>query len=132
MTTMSEFEIKSQDGPFLADPGQIVRVEHVSRVMEFTMADGTVYTSIYIRQSFEAELETLLADSHFIQPHKSFVVNMDYVAEVTPREFVMTDGAVVPISRNNEDVKKRYLEYLTQVGRSAADGPADGQDENGL
>lgn len=114
---MCDFEIKGRDGSVSVKLGQIVRVEHVSRVMQFYMSDGSVYTSIYIRQPFETELELLLSDEHFIQPHKSFIINMDYVSEVTPREFVMTDGAVIPISRNNGDVKKLYLEYLTRAGR---------------
>lgn len=114
---MCDFEIKGRDETVLVKPEQIVRVEHVSRVMQFYMSDGSIYTSIYIRQPFEAELEQLLSDGHFIQPHKSFIINMDYISEVTPREFVMTDGAVIPISRNNGEVKKQYLEYLTRAGR---------------
>lgn len=113
---MCDFEIKGRDGAVLVKKEQIVRVEHVSRVMQFYMSDGSMHTSIYIRQPFEAELEQLLLDDRFIQPHKSFIINMDYVSEVTPREFVMTDGTAVPISRNNGEAKKQYLEYLTKAG----------------
>lgn len=117
MTGTCDFQIKGRDETVLVRPEQIVRVEHVSRVMQFYMADGKTYTSIYIRQPFETELEALLWTGNFIQPHKSFIINMDYIVDVAAQEFVMTDGAVIPISRNNGEVKKQYLEYLTRVGR---------------
>lgn len=111
------FSFKSRDGMVDVDPGEIIRVENASRVMQFFMADGGIYQSVYMRQPFEAELETLLQDGRFIQPHKSFVINMDYIETVEPQAFVMTDGAVIPISRNNASAKKRYLEYLSGLGK---------------
>lgn len=111
------FSIKSRDGMIQAEFGQITRVENVSRTMHFHMADGQVYTSVYIRQSFEVQLEELLLDGRFIQPHKSFVINMDYIEKVMPHDFVMTDGTMIPISRNNTSAKKQYLEYLSRAAR---------------
>lgn len=121
---MCDFQIRCRDEAVLVKPEQIVRVELVSRAMHFYIADGEEYTSIYIRQSFEAELEELLVAGNFIQPHKSFIINMDYITDVAAQEFVMTDGAVIPISRNNAEVKKQYLEYLTRAGSRERAGEA--------
>ena len=110
------YTFKSRDGIVSIDLDRLVRVENVARVMHFYMDDGEMFESVYIRKPFELQLENLLNDRRFIQPHKSFIVNMDQVEKVMTHDFMMTDGTVIPISRNNLALaKKRYLEYLSNM-----------------
>lgn len=112
----SMISIKSKDGIVNINTSQLMYVQNVSRVMRVCMADGRVIESVYIRQPFEEELKELLKSDHFLQPHKSFVINLDYVEKLLPHDFVMRGGTVVPISRNNlTATKKRYLEYLSKA-----------------
>lgn len=109
------YTFKSRDGIVNIEMSKLIRVENVSRVMHFYMEDGTVYESVYIRKPFEQQLEKLLSDGRFIQPHKSFIVNMEQVEKVLPHDFEMSDGTIVPISRNNlPTAKKRYLEHVSK------------------
>lgn len=110
------YTFKSRDGIVNVEMGRLIRVENVSRVMHFYMDDGVVYESVYIRKPFEQQLEQLLSDGRFIQPHKSFIINMEQVEKVMAHDFMMSDGTIVPISRNNlATAKKRYLEYLSKA-----------------
>lgn len=111
----SIYTFKSREGIVNIELSRLYRVENVSRVMHFYMEGGEVYESVYIRKPFEKQLEQLLSDERFIQPHKSFVINMEHVEKVLAHDFMMSDGVIVPISRNNlAIVKKRYLEYLSK------------------
>lgn len=111
------FGIKSRDSITHVDPAEIIWVENASRVMHFHMSDGREYSSVYIRQPFEVQLEELLHDGRFIQPHKSFVINMDHIEKVMPHDFMLADGTMIPISRNNTAVKKKYQEFLSRSGQ---------------
>lgn len=110
------YTFKSREGIVSIELSRLIRVENVSRVMHFYLEDGEVYESVYIRKPFEKQLEPLLMDGRFIQPHKSFIVNMEHVEKVLAHDFMMTDGTIVPISRNNlAAAKRRYLEYLAKT-----------------
>ena len=109
------YTFKSKEGIVNVELSRLLRVENVSRVMHFYMDDGSVFESVYIRKPFEKQLEQVLADERFIQPHKSFIINMEQVEKVLAHDFMMADGMIVPISRNNlTTVKRQYLEYLSR------------------
>ena len=110
------YTFKGRNGIVSIELGQLIAVENVARVMHFYM--GKVYESVYIRRPFEQELDRLLQDSRFIQPHKSFVVNMDHVEKMMAHDFLMSDGSVIPISRNSlSQTKRGYLEFLSRMDR---------------
>ncbi len=112
------YTFKSREGIVSIELGNLIAVENVSRVMHFHMESGEVYESVYIRKPFEKQLERILEDDRFIQPHKSFIVNMEHVERMLAHDFQMSDGSVVPISRNNlANVKRRYLEFLSKSDR---------------
>ena len=112
------YTFKSREGIVSIELGSLVAVENVSRVMHFYMDSGEEHESVYIRKPFEKQLEAILEDSRFIQPHKSFIVNMEHVERMLAHDFQMSDGSIIPISRNNlAHVKKRYLEYLSKADR---------------
>lgn len=49
----------------------------------------------------------------FCRCHVSFAANMNWVASMREKEFVMANGDIVPISRvNKQMVKKQYFDYL--------------------
>lgn len=112
------YTFKGKNGIVTLELGSLVAVENMSRVMHFYMENGQVYESVYIRKPFEKQLEGILNDGRFVQPHKSFIINMEHVEQMLGHDFQMSDGRIVPISRNNQAfVKKRYLEYLSKLGR---------------
>ena len=82
------------------------------------MTDGEDVKSIFIRQSFDLELEELLRDKNFLQVHKSFVVNMKYVKKLTQNNIIMESGKSVPVSKaRSAGVKKEYLLFVSEQYR---------------
>ncbi len=51
--------------------------------------------------------------SCFVRSHKSFLINMKYITERTNKEFYLSDGKVLPISKPNlKDAKIKFISYL--------------------
>ncbi len=51
--------------------------------------------------------------STFIRSHKSFLINMKYITERTNKEFCLSTGQVLPISKPNlKDAKVKFISYL--------------------
>lgn len=58
-------------------------------------------------------VEELLCDDRFLRCHKSYLVNMDYIAKLENRQFVFHDGNVVPIPKESlNTIKQKYFDYL--------------------
>ena len=54
-----------------------------------------------------------VSSPHICRSHVSFAANMQWVASMREKEFVMKNGSIVPISRTNKRlIKKRYFDYL--------------------
>ena len=57
--------------------------------------------------------KVLLSDPRFIKCHKSYIVNMSCVTNITQKEFILEGGVSVPISRNLfGQVKNGYFDYM--------------------
>lgn len=108
------FEINTKKGCVNINYSEIIYVENVARRMWVTLKNGKVYQSVGIRDSFEKQVGCLLQEENFIQPHKSYVANLDYVSSYTTSILHMDNDSDIPISRRNSlEVKQRYLKYLT-------------------
>lgn len=67
---------------------------------------------ITCRQSLSEIEATLKRDSRFIRTHRSYVVNMDYIAKIEKDGITMIDGSVCLVSRRNfKSVSDFYLEH---------------------
>lgn len=67
--------------------------------IRYYMSDGVVLDSRSIRVPFAEAISNLLESGRFIQPHRSFAVNMEHIVRLTVQEIVLRTGARVPISR---------------------------------
>ncbi|MEG0988390.1 MAG: LytTR family DNA-binding domain-containing protein [Clostridium sp.] len=72
----------------------------------------TTYGVMDTRMSLE-NFETLLGGVPFLRCHRSFVVNMDFIADIEEDAFLLTNGECVPISRPSKtSAVKTYNEYV--------------------
>ena len=52
----------------------------------------------------------------FLNCHKSYVVNMDYIQEFRGKEIVLSDGRSVPVSRARfKDAKEKFFRYISKI-----------------
>ena len=88
-------------------------LECTHHVVHFHLASGEDVPSLSLRVPFAEVAAPLLADPRFVQPHRSYVVNLAAAAQLTAGEFRMQSGARVPIPRGREAaVRARFKEWM--------------------
>lgn len=91
----------------------IVFVECRNHILSYHLSDGRTLIGRTIRTSFEVAMESLLNERNFIHPHKSFILNADYVERLTAQTFLMTGGFEVPITKSRyAQARSKYLRYF--------------------
>lgn len=57
----------------------------------------------------------------FMRPHRSYLVNLEYIGSLSYKAIIMRSGAEIPIPRGKyQEVKDKYLEYAFQIGQVMA------------
>lgn len=86
----------------------IVYMESRGRTVDIVTLDGRV--------SFYGKLDTAQADpvlKGFLRCHQSFLVNPDYILEITGTEVLLSTKAAVPIRRGScKELRRRFMAYL--------------------
>ena len=55
-------------------------------------------------------------DKRFLQCHKSYLINMERVRKYQGNSFLMTNGAVIPISQSKrKEVRLKFLTYVSDI-----------------
>ena len=113
--------VRTEDGLAFLPYYQITYIELVRRRLVFHMTDLRVVRSLLLRGSLEAALADLLSEPRFLQPHKSFVVNMDHVTLWSGDRLLLRGDVEVPISlRRRGMVQDRSFAYLAKQKIGAA------------
>jgi DNA-binding LytR/AlgR family response regulator len=61
-----------------------------------------------------SEIATELSSQEFIAPHRSFLVNLALVRSINNSTITMSDGRIIPISRNKQkETRKAWLDYFS-------------------
>ena len=86
----------------------IMYIESQGRKLILHLADGKrneIYEKI---DAIQGQL-----GAAFVRSHKSFLINMKYIVERTNKEFYLSDGTVLPISKASlKEVKLKFISYL--------------------
>ncbi|MDD3797276.1 MAG: LytTR family DNA-binding domain-containing protein, partial [Lachnospiraceae bacterium] len=117
MRKRSKITINTKNGMAGVDIGTILFVENVSRTAVYHLRDGTQLEGVSNRTAFEKTVAPLMEDMDFLQPHKSFFVNMNYIFELHADSFLLEGGWKIPISRAKYgEIKKAYLRWMAGAG----------------
>lgn len=85
----------------------IMAVEAMRRVTRLVLENRTEEVALKF-----SDLSALLLERQFILCHRSYLVNLKYIAYVRSREVELTNGEVLPVSKYRlEDLKKRLVDY---------------------
>lgn len=105
--------LRTKDGITAIRYHQIIFVEYSNHSLRFHLTDGTIATSVSLREPFESTANQLLQDSRFVRPHKAFIINMHYVHTLTANEFIMTNESQIAVSKKKYTaIKKQYIDFL--------------------
>lgn len=109
------YPVKTKEGLTSVLYSDIEYIENASRVLDIHLADGSSIKSIFIRKSFDEEIQEIITDRNFVRVHKSFLINMNYIKRLTQDSCFMEDGRNIPVSKTRaSDVKKDYLLFITE------------------
>jgi DNA-binding LytR/AlgR family response regulator len=53
--------------------------------------------------------QSLLSDARFAKCHRSFIVNLDEISEISEAEMIMNGGARIPVARTHRKVINQYF-----------------------
>jgi len=111
-------EQKPQEGLVIKNGSTLVRIlfsqlSHVEvcrKRLYFNLADGSVYEEHGVLSNYEPQL---LARTEFIRIHRSYIVNMLQIAELSPSGIRTFTGQNLPVSRLlYSELQKRYMQLL--------------------
>lgn len=105
--------LKTRDGLNVIKLSSIICCEYTNHFVQYKMLGGEMLTTRSLQESFADHIKPLLSDKRFLQPHTSFVLNMNRVEAFSKNGFVMQGGAVIPIpAKQYAMVRDTYMDYL--------------------
>ncbi|WP_455536144.1 LytR/AlgR family response regulator transcription factor [Roseburia inulinivorans] len=101
--------LRSKDGITRIDLQQLEYCEVLGRKLLFHLEDGAVLESA---GSLDDLAGQLMQYSNFFRPHRSFLVNMEYIQNISSRSIKMVNDAEIPIPHGKcSEIKNTYMEY---------------------
>lgn len=108
--------LKTGNEILLVAAEDIMYVENQLRDAIYTMSDGKKAICTRMFGTFENAVAPLSENPDFIQPHKSFFVNMRYIRIFGSDSITMDDGKIIPVNQKRlPAVRKAYMAYLTTI-----------------
>ena len=101
--------VRSKDGITRIDLRQLEYCEVLGRKLLFHLENGAVLESA---GSLDDLAGQLMQYSNFFRPHRSFLVNMEYIQNISSRSIKMVNDAEIPIPHGKcSEIKNTYMEY---------------------
>lgn len=102
--------IKSTDGISRVNLSKLVYSETDNHFQKLYLSDGRV---ISVRKSSTELFELLDEEPRFYKCGSTYIINMDYIVELSPKGVAFSCGARIPIlSRKYTEFKKLYMDYI--------------------
>lgn len=101
--------LRSKDGITRIDLQQLEYCEVLGRKLLFHLENGAVLESA---GSLDDLAGQLMQYSNFFRPHRSFLVNMEYIQNISSHSIKMVNDAEIPIPHGKcSEIKNTYMEY---------------------
>lgn len=101
--------LRSKDGITRIDLQQLEYCEVLGRKLLFHLENGAVLESAGCLDDLAGQL---MQYSNFFRPHRSFLVNMEYIQNISSRSIKMVNDAEIPIPHGKcSEIKNTYMEY---------------------
>lgn len=101
--------LKSTEGIHRVNLNNFVYSESDNHLQRIYMSNGM---TICVRKSSMELFNLLNGDPRFYKGGNTYIINMDYIAEISSKGVVFSTGTKIPIlSRKYAEFKKRYMDY---------------------
>ena len=104
--------VNTADGLRVLAYAKIEYLECTHHVVHFHLTGGEDVASLSLRVPFSVVARPLLEDGRFVQPHRSYVVNLRCAELLAPGELRMHSGARIPVPRGREAAVRDAMERL--------------------
>lgn len=102
--------VRTQGSVFRIPYRRIEYIEIISRTLYFYLTDGSTRT---VHGSLSEYESALLARKDFCKPHRSYIVNLNWVTQVKQGELLTSCGRNIPVARAlYHQVRSEYMEFL--------------------
>lgn len=102
--------VKSTDGIRRVELSRLVYAEASNHLKRLYLSDGT---TVCVRKSSTELFELLEEEPRFYKCGRTYIINMDYITELSSKSVAFSTGAKIPIlSRKYAEFKKRYMDYV--------------------
>ncbi len=96
------FKIPTRDIIFIEIEGDTHRKTHI-------VTEERTYISAKKMEYWEKQL----ADSNFVKPHKSYLINLDYVTKYNETKIQLANNYSIPVSRGcSTNFRKRFFKFI--------------------
>lgn len=83
--------------------------EAMRKSVNLHLADHTIISSVMTFTELTGLLDT---NPDFLKPHRSYIVNMNYIENITKTEIILMNGDRIPIPKNHfSEVSKIFLNF---------------------
>lgn len=116
-SALSDYQKEQTESLVLRCKSKITRIwlrdleycEVIHRTLLIHLTDGTVLESIGSLDELSLRLEP---EGNFLRPHRSYLINLEYVKNLSYRGITMSCQAEIPVPRGKYNkIKDQYLEY---------------------
>lgn len=102
--------VKARAGIIKIFYSQIVFLEVSGKTVAFHLADKTVCSAAASLGKFEA---LLLSRKEFCRIHRSYIVNLNFIKELSARSLTCLCETAIPVSRRlHSEVREKYINYI--------------------
>lgn len=101
--------VKSAEGISRVELSKLVYAETYNHVQKLYLSDGNL---IRVRKSSIELFELLEEEPRFYKCGSTYIINMDYIVELSAKSVSFSTGAKIPIiSRKYTELRKLYMDY---------------------
>ena len=115
------FVLKCSSGTVSVRAEDIVYIEYYNHRMIYRLAGGKTVESVYFRETFDSMITDYIKNGSFIKSSASYLVNMKHIKTVNASGFIMSDGAVLTVTRKYAEARKKYIDYELNGGELHGD-----------
>lgn len=110
-------QLKEDRAEIIVDVGKatkIVRYREISCIevvlhkLYFYLTDGSEVVANTTLSKIKSQL---LCDQRFIQCHRSYIVNMQDIAEISEKTIITQKGKQIPVSRSYKDTRNKFYQW---------------------
>lgn len=104
--------LRCKSGITRVDLDRLEYCEVIGRTLLFYLENGEILESIGSLDELAGKLSQY---ENFMRPHRSFLINMEYIRHISYKMIVMDNLAKIPIPHGKcSEIKNQYLQYAFQ------------------